>query len=160
RVPGAEFAVIALGKLGGREMTASSDLDLVFVYDVPDDVESSDGAKPLSPTLYFARLAQRLIGALTTPTGPGTLYEGDMRLRPSGNKGPAAVSLKTFADYHERESWTWEHLALTRARRVAGAQMLGARGQAESAPRRPQPREASRILTDARKMRGKSAPQY
>ncbi|HXS08183.1 MAG TPA: bifunctional [glutamine synthetase] adenylyltransferase/[glutamine synthetase]-adenylyl-L-tyrosine phosphorylase [Rhizomicrobium sp.] len=160
RVPGAEFTVIALGKLGGREMTASSDLDLVFVYDVPDGVESSDGAKPLSPTLYFARLAQRLIAALTTPTGAGTLYEVDMRLRPSGNKGPAAVSLKTFADYHERESWTWEHLALTRARLVAGPKMLGARVEAEIATRLAQPREASRILADAREMRGKIAAQY
>ena len=124
-----------MGKLGGREMTASSDLDLVFVYDVPDGVGSSDGAKPLSPTLYFARLAQRLIAALTTPTGAGTLYEVDMRLRPSGNKGPAAVSLKSFADYHARESWTWEHLALTRARLVAGPKILGARVEAEIATR-------------------------
>jgi len=160
RVPGAEFAVIALGKLGGREMTASSDLDLVFVYDVPEGVESSDGAKSLSPTLYFARLAQRLIAALTTPTGAGTLYDVDMRLRPSGNKGPAAVSLKTFADYHERESWTWEHLALTRARLVAGPKMLGARVEAEIATRLAQPREPSRILADARNMREKIATQY
>src|SRR4029077_10530519 len=100
RVPGAEFAVIALGKLGGREMTASSDLDLVFVYDVPAGVEVSDGPRPLSPTLYFARLAQRLIAALTTPTSAGTLYDVDMRLRPTGNKGPVAISLKSFTDYH------------------------------------------------------------
>ena len=160
RVPGAQFVVIALGKLGGREMTASSDLDLVFVYDVPDGVESSDGAKPLSPTLYFARLAQRLIAALTTPTGAGTLYDVDMRLRPSGNKGPAAVSLKTFADYHERESWTWEHLALTRARLVAGPKMLSARVEAEIATRLAQPRDAQHILTDTSEMRQKIAAQY
>ena len=73
RIPGAGFCVVAMGKLGGREMTASSDLDLVFVYDVPAGVEASDGPKPLSPTLYFARLAQRLIAALTTPTAAGTL---------------------------------------------------------------------------------------
>ena len=160
RVPGAEFAVIALGKLGGREMTASSDLDLVFVYDVPDGVEASEGAKPLSPTLYFARLAQRLISALTTPTGAGTLYDVDMRLRPSGNKGPAAVSLKSFTDYHARESWTWEHLALTRARLVAGPKMLSARIEAEIATRLAQPREPHHILTDAREMREKIAAQY
>jgi len=159
-VPNAEFAVIALGKLGGREMTASSDLDLVFVYDVPDGVEGSDGAKSLSPTLYFARLAQRLIAALTTPTGAGTLYDVDMRLRPSGNKGPAAVSLRSFADYHAGESWTWEHMALTRARVVAGSAQLRTRIEAEIALRLTAARDAQRILGDAREMRKKIAAQY
>jgi len=83
-----------------------------------------------------------------------------MRLRPSGNKGPAAVSLKTFSDYHERESWTWEHLALTRARVVAGPKTLSARVEAEIATRLAQPREARRILTDAREMRERIAAQY
>ena len=159
-VPGAEFVVVALGKLGGRETTASSDLDLVFVYDVPEGVESSNGSKPLLPPLYFGRLAQRLISALTTPTGAGTLYEVDMRLRPSGNKGPAAVSFKSFADYHERESWTWEHMALTRARLVAGPAHLWKRVEAEIAARLAVPRERSRILADAREMREKIAAQY
>lgn len=160
RVPGAEFVVIAMGKLGGREMTASSDLDLVFVYDVPEGVDGSDGARSLSPTLYFARLAQRLIAALTTPTGAGTLYDVDMRLRPSGNKGPAAVSFKSFADYHARESWTWEHMALTRARPVAGSETLRARVEAEIAARLTAPRDANQILADAREMRMKIAAQY
>jgi [glutamine synthetase] adenylyltransferase / [glutamine synthetase]-adenylyl-L-tyrosine phosphorylase len=159
-VPGAEFAIIAMGKLGGREMTASSDLDLVFVYDVPEGVESSTGSKPLSPTLYFARLAQRLISALTTPTAAGTLYDVDMRLRPSGNKGPAAVSLKSFTDYHARESWTWEHLALTRARLVAGPKALRARIEVEIAARLATPRPRARLLADARDMREKIAAQY
>jgi glutamate-ammonia-ligase adenylyltransferase len=160
RVKGAEFAVIALGKLGGREMTANSDLDLVFVYDVPDGVEGSDGPRSLSPTLYFARLAQRLIAALTTPTGAGTLYDVDMRLRPSGNKGPAAVSFQSFADYHARESWTWEHMALTRARPVGGTEKLRARIEAEIAQRLTTPRDPGRILADAREMRKKIAAQY
>jgi glutamate-ammonia-ligase adenylyltransferase len=160
RVRGAEFAVIALGKLGGREMTANSDLDLVFVYDVPDGVEGSDGPRSLSPTLYFARLAQRLIAALTTPTGAGTLYDVDMRLRPSGNKGPAAVSFQSFADYHARESWTWEHMALTRARPVAGTEKLRARIEAEIAQRLTTPRDRGHILADAREMRKKIAAQY
>ena len=82
----------------------------------------------LSPTLYFARLAQRLIAALTTPTAAGTLYEVDMRLRPTGNKGPVAVSLKSFADYHASESWTWEHMALTRGAAGGGAARACARG--------------------------------
>jgi [glutamine synthetase] adenylyltransferase / [glutamine synthetase]-adenylyl-L-tyrosine phosphorylase len=159
-VKGAEFAVIALGKLGGREMTANSDLDLVFVYDVPDGVEGSDGPRSLSPTLYFARLAQRLIAALTTPTGAGMLYEVDMRLRPSGNKGPAAVSFQSFADYHARESWTWEHMALTRARTVVGTEKLRARIEAEIAQRLTTPRDPRHILADARDMRKKIAAQY
>jgi len=153
RIAGASFVVVAMGKLGGREMTASSDLDLVFVYDTPPGIDSSDGAKPLSPTLYFARLAQRLIAALTTATAAGTLYDVDMRLRPTGNKGPVAVSLKSFADYHATESWTWEHMALTRARLVAGPADLCARVETEIRRRLTQSREASAIIDDARDMR-------
>ncbi len=92
---------IAMGKLGGREMTAGSDLDLIFVYEVPAHVEISDGPKPLPVIVYYARLAQRFISALTTPTAAGTLYDVDMRLRPTGNKGPVAVSLQfVFERYH------------------------------------------------------------
>lgn len=115
-MPGGAFGVIAMGKLGGQEMTAGSDLDLVFVYDVPEGVEESDGPRPLPVIVYYARLAQRLIAALTTMTSAGGLYEVDMRLRPSGNKGPAAVSLASFRHYHAAEAWTWERLAMTRAR--------------------------------------------
>ncbi|HEX4176949.1 MAG TPA: bifunctional [glutamine synthetase] adenylyltransferase/[glutamine synthetase]-adenylyl-L-tyrosine phosphorylase, partial [Rhizomicrobium sp.] len=160
RIPGAGFVVVAMGKLGGREMTASSDLDLVFVYDVPEGVEASDGPKPLSPTLYFARLAQRLIAALTTATAAGTLYDVDMRLRPTGNKGPVAVSLKSFTDYHATESWTWEHMALTRARLVAGPE--GSRGRVEREIRRrlTQRREGAAITTDARNMRLRMAETF
>jgi glutamate-ammonia-ligase adenylyltransferase len=160
RVPGAGFAVIALGKLGGREMTASSDLDLVFVYDLPADVENSDGAKPLPASLYFARLAQRLIAALTTPTAAGTLYDVDMRLRPTGNKGPAAVSLKSFSDYHASESWTWEHMALTRARLVAGPADLSRQIENEIRRRLTAPPDAAKILNDVREMRAKVQAQY
>jgi glutamate-ammonia-ligase adenylyltransferase len=160
RVPGAGFAVVAMGKLGGREMTASSDLDLVFVYDVPEGVEASDGPRPLAPTLYFARLAQRLIAALTTPTAAGTLYEVDMRLRPTGNKGPVAVSLESFAAYHASESWTWEHMALTRGRLVAGPAALRARVEAEIRGRLTQPRPAKDIIADARDMRRRMAETF
>jgi [glutamine synthetase] adenylyltransferase / [glutamine synthetase]-adenylyl-L-tyrosine phosphorylase len=160
RIKGAGFAVVAMGKLGGREMTSSSDLDLVFVYDVPEGVEASDGARPLSPTLYFARLAQRLIAALTTPTTAGTLYEVDMRLRPTGNKGPVAVSLKSFADYHASESWTWEHMALTRGRLVAGPRALQARVAAEIRRRLTEPRPSAVIIADARDMRARMAETF
>jgi [glutamine synthetase] adenylyltransferase / [glutamine synthetase]-adenylyl-L-tyrosine phosphorylase len=127
RVPGGAFAVIAMGKLGGAEMTAGSDLDLIFVYDAPAGVEASDGPKPWAVSQYYARLAQRFIAALTVPTAEGGLYEVDMQLRPTGNKGPAAVSLESFTRYHATESWTWERLALTRARLVAGPAELGAK---------------------------------
>jgi glutamate-ammonia-ligase adenylyltransferase len=159
-VPGGGFAVIAMGKLGGREMTASSDLDLVFVYDMPEGSENSDGAKKLPVTLYFARLAQRLIAALTTPTAAGTFYEVDMRLRPTGNKGPAAVSLKSFADYHARESWTWEHMALTRARLVAGPQDLRRRITDTIHRRLTTKGDTGKILADVAEMRGKVEAQY
>jgi glutamate-ammonia-ligase adenylyltransferase len=160
RVPGGGFAVVAMGKLGGREMTASSDLDLVFVYDMAEGTDSSDGPRPLAPSTYYARLAQRLISALTTPTAAGTLYEVDMRLRPTGNKGPVAVSLKSFVDYHASESWTWEHMALTRARLVAGPKILQDRVSAEIRRRLTHPRPADVILRDARQMRARMAETF
>ena len=121
--------VLGLGKLGGFEMTAGSDLDLMLIYDHPETALQSDGAKPLSPSQYYARLTQRLVTALTAPTAEGSLYEVDMRLRPSGSKGPLAVSLKSFESYQTSESWTWEKMALTRARVVAGDTDLGDRVQ-------------------------------
>jgi glutamate-ammonia-ligase adenylyltransferase len=120
RVSGGRSAIIAMGKLGGREMTAGSDLDLVLIFDHDEDAEVSDGKRPISPSQYFTRLTQRLIAAVTAPTAEGVLYEVDMRLRPSGNKGPVATSLSSFTQYHRDHAWTWESLALTRARVVAG----------------------------------------
>ncbi len=118
RIPGAGMAVVALGKLGGREITIGSDLDLLFVYDSPGELDGSDGAKKLPPVQYFTRLSQRFISGLTAPTGEGSLYEVDMRLRPSGNAGPIASSLQAFSRYQTDAAWTWEHMALTRARIV------------------------------------------
>jgi glutamate-ammonia-ligase adenylyltransferase len=109
-----------MGKLGGREMTAASDLDLILVYDFDPAAPESDGPRPLAPMLYYARLTQRLISALSSATAEGTLYEVDMRLRPSGQKGPVATQLSSFIEYQAKEAWTWEHLALTRARVVSG----------------------------------------
>ena len=123
-LPGRGAALLALGKLGSREMTANSDLDLILVYDQPDNAALSDGKKPLPPETYYARLTQRLIGGFTAATSEGTLYDVDMRLRPSGNKGPIAASLESFRLYHREEAWTWERMALTRARViVAGLPM-------------------------------------
>ncbi len=120
RVPGGASAVLALGKLGSREMTATSDLDLILLYELEDGASESDGDRPLAPSQYYARLTQRLVAALSAPTAEGQLYEVDMRLRPSGRSGPVATRVASFADYQENEAWTWEHMALTRARVVAG----------------------------------------
>jgi glutamate-ammonia-ligase adenylyltransferase len=127
RVRGCEMAIVALGKLGSQEMTATSDLDLIFVYATPPEGAASDGDKPLAASQYFARLSQRLINALTSPTAEGLLYAVDMRLRPSGKAGPIAVSFRSFCEYQTDQAWTWERMALTRARAVAGPPALCAR---------------------------------
>ena len=159
-VPGGRFAVIAMGKLGGREMTASSDLDLIFVYDVPEARTHSDGAQPMAVIVYYARLAQRLIAALTVLTTAGGLYEVDMRLRPTGNKGPVAVSLESFRRYHETEAWTWERLALTRARAVAGSPDLCREVETVIRATLVAPADPAKLIADARDMRQKLAAQF
>jgi len=125
RVPGGRVVVLAMGKLGSREMTAASDLDLILIYDFKDGGES-DGRRPLPAVLYYTRLTQRLIAALTAPTKAGRLYDVDLRLRPSGRKGPLATQFRGFAHYQENEAETWEHMALTRARAIAGDAGLAA----------------------------------
>jgi len=158
-IEGGAFSVIAMGKLGGREMTASSDLDLIFVYDAPPDAEST-GPKKLPVIVYYARLAQRFIAALTAPTAEGTLYDVDMRLRPTGNKGPAAVSLESFTRYHETESWTWERMALTRARVIASPPDLGRKVEDVIRKTLSGSNDAAKLLKDARDMRDKLAAQF
>ena len=125
RIRGGRIAVVALGKLGSREMTAASDLDLILIYDFPAEAGESDGRRPLGPMVYYARLTQRLISALTAPTKAGRLYEVDMRLRPSGRQGPLATQLASFRLYQKDEAETWERMALTRARFLAGDASLG-----------------------------------
>ena len=126
RITGSAMAIVAMGKLGSREMTPESDLDLVFVYDTPENAEASDGPKPLTPGHYFARLGQRLINAITAQTSEGDLYEVDMRLRPSGSAGPLASSIHSFRQYNEDAAWTWEQMALTRARVIHAPEQLAA----------------------------------
>jgi len=130
RVRGQETAILALGRLGAREMTASSDLDLIVVYDFDAEHPNSDGKRPLYGAQYFARFTQRLISALTAQTNYGVLYRVDMRLRPSGRSGPLATQIDGFISYQEREAWTWEHMALTRARVVSGSSAFAARVEA------------------------------
>ena len=119
RVPGGELAIMALGRLGGGALTHASDLDLVFLF-TGDHAAESDGKRPLGATLYFNRLAQRVIAALSVPTAEGALFEVDTRLRPSGAQGPLAVTFDSFARYQRENAWTWEHMALTRGRAVYG----------------------------------------
>jgi glutamate-ammonia-ligase adenylyltransferase len=126
RTPADRSAIVAFGKLGSLEMTATSDLDLMLLYDDPFDAQS-DGERPLYAAEYYTRLTQRLVAALTAPTAEGTLYAVDLRLRPSGNKGPLATSLSAFTTYQESEAWTWEHMALTRARIVSAPPELAER---------------------------------
>jgi glutamate-ammonia-ligase adenylyltransferase len=126
RVADGAFVVLGLGKLGSRELTIGSDLDLIFIFDAAEGAHS-DGARPLPAPTWYARLGQRLIRALTAPTAEGPLYEIDTRLRPSGNLGPVACSLANFESYQLRSAQTWEHQALTRARVIAGDSDLGER---------------------------------
>src|SRR5450432_2389148 len=121
RIKGQETAIVAMGRLGSREMTAASDLDLILLDDFDSEQPHSDGARSLQGAHYFARFTQRLISAFTTRTNYGVLYDVDMRLRPSGRAGPVASRFDAFADYQEREAWTWEHMALTRARVISAS---------------------------------------
>ncbi|MFN3646793.1 MAG: glutamine-synthetase adenylyltransferase [Gemmobacter sp.] len=118
-LPGAGAVVVGMGSLGAGRLNAGSDLDLIVIYD-PAGVDQSAGPRPLATRAYYARLTQALVTALSAPMPAGRLYEVDMRLRPSGRQGPVATALAAFRDYQETEAWTWEHLALTRARPLAG----------------------------------------
>ncbi len=142
RVVEGRVALIGMGKLGSREMTATSDLDLILIYDFPAGAESN-GRRPLPAVLYYTRLTQRLISALTAPTKAGRLYEVDLRLRPSGRKGPLATQFHGFAQYQREEAETWEHMALTRARAIAGDSGL-AKEIDRAVNRRPQEGARSR----------------
>ncbi|HDZ45884.1 MAG TPA: bifunctional [glutamate--ammonia ligase]-adenylyl-L-tyrosine phosphorylase/[glutamate--ammonia-ligase] adenylyltransferase [Halomonas sp.] len=119
----AAFLIVGYGKLGGIELGYSSDLDLVFLHD-SDGKGATDGPRPIDTPLFFTRLGQRIIHLLTAVTPAGSLYEVDMRLRPSGNSGLLVTSLAAFADYQRQNAWTWEHQALVRARVVAGSDAL------------------------------------
>jgi glutamate-ammonia-ligase adenylyltransferase len=160
RVPGGRIAIVGLGKLGAREMTFGSDLDLILVYDHAASAEASDGAKPLVPSVWFTRFTQRYINALTALTGEGQLYDVDMRLRPSGTKGPIAVPLSAFARYHREEAWTWEHMALSRARVVGGDASLGKEVTEVIRATLTTPRHADKLLADVADMRRKIAAQH
>ncbi len=157
QVAGGAVAVVALGKLGGREMTAASDLDLIVIYDFDPTAVQSDGVKPLAPAQYYARFAQRLVGAFTAPTSEGALYEIDLRLRPSGQKGPVATQLASFIGYQASEAWTWEHMALTRARLVSGPPALRSKIEAAIQATLCSVRDREKIAADVKDMRRRIA---
>src|SRR5215510_79309 len=153
RIAGQQVAILAMGKLGGREMTASSDLDLIVVYDFDPEHPESVGPRRLYGAQYFSRLTQRLISALTAQTNHGLLYRVDMRLRPSGRSGPVATQVDGFRAYQENEAWTWEHLALTRARVVSAPSQFAARVEEVIRAVLCRPRDADVIAGDVVEMR-------
>jgi [glutamine synthetase] adenylyltransferase / [glutamine synthetase]-adenylyl-L-tyrosine phosphorylase len=153
QISGGRVALLGMGKLGSFELTAGSDVDLILLYEHDDEVIESDGAKPLDTLRYYTRLTQRLIAALSAPTGEGVLYEVDMRLRPSGNKGPVATRLRAFAKYQREEAWTWEHMALSRARLVCGDASLTAEAEAIMAEVLGLDRDPAKIAADVVEMR-------
>jgi len=136
-------------------MMAGSDLDLMLVYDHPESVSESRGERQLQVSQWFVRAAHAYVAAVTAPGVDGPLYEVDMRLRPSGNKGPVAVSLASFRRYHAEDAWTWERMALTRARVVAGPPALRARIEAATAEALAKSGDADRIRVDAAAMRAR-----
>ncbi len=156
---GEETAVLAMGKLGGLEMTATSDLDLILIYDFDEEHPESEGERPLYASQYFARLTQRLINALTAQTNYGALYSVDMRLRPSGRAGPLATQVASFVGYQETEAWTWEHMALTRARVVSASPAFTARVEGAVRDILRRPRAAAQIAGDVVEMRSAIAKE-
>lgn len=156
RVPGGELLILGLGRLGGRALTHASDLDLIFLF-TGDILAESDGGRPLGATAYFNRLGQRVIAALSVPTAAGGLFEIDVRLRPQGNQGPLVASVDAFERYSQQEAWTWEHMALTRARPIVGSAEERARLQRIIDAVLAQPRDRATTLADIVKMRGDMA---
>lgn len=155
-VPGSELVVLGLGRFGGDVLTHASDLDLVYLFTGEPSGES-DGARPLGATLYFNRLSQRTIAALSVPTAEGALYEVDTRLRPSGTQGPPAASLAAFARYQREQAWTWEHMALCRARPLFGSPEGRAALFEEVRKVLLLPRDPAKLRADVLEMRARMA---
>ncbi|MBB3389973.1 glutamate-ammonia-ligase adenylyltransferase [Rhizobium sp. BK275] len=151
--PGGRIAIAGMGKLGSFELTAGSDIDLILLYDYDDAASESDGPKPLDATRYFTRITQRLIAAFSAPTAEGVLYDVDMRLRPSGNKGPVATRINAFGKYQREEAWTWEHMALSRARLICGDQSLVGEAEGIIADVLSVKRDVAKVTHDVAEMR-------
>jgi [glutamine synthetase] adenylyltransferase / [glutamine synthetase]-adenylyl-L-tyrosine phosphorylase len=156
RIPGSELVILGLGRLGGGALTHASDLDMVYLYSGESSGES-DGARPLGATLYFNRLAQRVSAALSVPTAEGALYEVDTRLRPSGSQGPLTVSFDGFRRYQLEQAWTWEHMALTRARPLFGSAPARKEIAAIVEETLRRPTDAEKLRSDVLEMRSEIA---
>ena len=156
QVEGSELVILGLGRLGGEALTHASDLDIIYLF-TGDHTAESDGERPMGATRYFNRLAQRVSAALSVPTAEGPLYDVDTRLRPQGAQGPLAVSVESFARYQRESAWTWEHMALARARVVAGS--YAARADVDDIIREVlcAPRDAATLRDDVLRMRGEMA---
>ncbi|MCG7521205.1 glutamine-synthetase adenylyltransferase [Ruegeria sp. Ofav3-42] len=154
--PGRGATVLGMGSLGAGRINSQSDLDMIVIYD-PLDQDTSDGPRPLATRTYYARFTQALITALSAPMSQGRLYEVDMRLRPSGNQGPVATSWASFTNYQKNEAWVWEHLALTRARVVAGEGGLAKDIEVFRADFLSQPRDRKKVLREVAEMRARLA---
>jgi len=152
KIAGSALGILALGRLGGEALTHASDLDLIFLF-TGDHSGESDGERPLGATRYYNRLTARIVTALSVPTAAGPLYEVDTRLRPSGTQGPLAVTLESFYKYQRENAWTWEHMALTRARPVYGDAQLREQLQRQIWDILRQPREPEELRKAVRKMR-------
>lgn len=155
--PDVPLAVAGWGKLGGREMAATSDLDLIVIYDAPPGLEATPGPSVVSIGTWAARVTQRLVTALSAQTGEGALYETDLQLRPSGNAGPVAVRLSAFEEYYGREAWTWELMALTRLRPIAGDSAVMDALDAARRAALARPRDGEALRADAAAMRARLA---
>jgi glutamate-ammonia-ligase adenylyltransferase len=155
-IPDSELLVLGLGRLGGGALTHSSDLDVIFLF-TGDFTAQSDGAKPLGATNYYNRLASRVTAALSVPTAQGALYDVDTRLRPQGAQGPLAVSCDAFDKYQREAAWTWEHMALARARVVFGSPAGRATLDAIMEEVVQSKRDHAALLEDARAMRDEMA---
>jgi glutamate-ammonia-ligase adenylyltransferase len=145
------LSIIGYGSLGARELGYGSDLDLVFLFETGE--EASNGARPLPPERYYARLAQRVLSFLTVMTPSGRLYEVDTRLRPNGRAGSLVSSIGAFSDYQLKEAWTWELQALTRARQVAGSPRVAALFNRVRQEALCRPRDESALARELVKMR-------
>ncbi|MEM7631904.1 MAG: glutamine-synthetase adenylyltransferase [Pseudomonadota bacterium] len=154
--PGRGAIVLGMGSLGAGRLTPQSDLDLIVIYDA-QGVDVSDGTRPLPARSYYARLTQAMITAITAQTAQGRLYEADMRLRPSGNQGPVATSWRAFQGYQRSDAWFWEHLALTRARVVAGPETLADDLEAFRCDVLAAPQDTAQVLRDLADMRRRIA---
>ena len=147
--------MLAFGRLGSREMTAGSDLDLIIIYDHAPEASRSDGRRPLATTQYYMRLTQRLVAALSAPTAEGIAYAVDLRLRPSGQAGPLATHIEAFEHYQLNDAWTWEHLAMSRGRTIAGDRGLMARTEEVLDRIASMPRDRTKVAHDVATMRGR-----